>query len=79
MKVIGAKPAPTPCISGTKLSKLSGDPLADPTKYKSMVRALWYLTLIIPDICYSVNQLYQFLYYPANTHLTGAKRILKYL
>jgi hypothetical protein len=58
MKVTGAKPAPTPCISGAKLSKLSGDPLIDPTKYKSMVGVFWYLTLTRPDICYSVNQLY---------------------
>ena len=40
MKITGAKPAPTPCISGVKLSKLSGDPLTDPTEYRSMVGAL---------------------------------------
>ena len=40
MKITGAKPAPTPCISGAKLSKLSGDLLIDPTEYRSMVGAL---------------------------------------
>ena len=79
MKMTGAKPAPTPCISGAKLSKFSGDPLTDPTEYRSIVGALQYLTLTRPDISYSVNQLCQFLHCPTNIHLTAAKRVLRYL
>ena len=65
--ITNVKPAPTPCISGAKLSKLSGDPLSVPTKYRSMVEALRYLILTRPDISYSVNKLCQFLHYPINT------------
>ena len=55
MKMTGAKPAPTPCITGAKLSKFSGDPLSDPTEYRSMVEALQYLTLTRPNISYNGN------------------------
>jgi histone deacetylase 1/2 len=47
MKMTGAKPAPTPCITGAKLSKFSVDPLSDPTEYRSMVEA--------SDISYNIN------------------------
>jgi histone deacetylase 1/2 len=79
MKMTDAKPTPTPCISGAKLSKFSGDPLIDPTAYRSMVGAFQYLTLTRPNISYSVNQLCQFLHFPTNIHLTVAKRVLRYL
>jgi hypothetical protein len=55
MKMTGAKLAPTPCITGAKLSKFSRDPLSDPTEYINMVEALKYLTLTRPDISYNVN------------------------
>jgi hypothetical protein len=57
--MIKAKPCKTPCISGSKLSKLEGEPLTDPTPYRQIVAALQYCTLIRPKIAYSVNQLCQ--------------------
>lgn len=79
MKMTCAKPAPTLCISGVKLSKFLGDPLIDPIEYRCMVEAFQYLTLTKLDISYSVNQLWQFLHCPTNTHLTAAKKVLIYL
>ncbi|KAF5465754.1 hypothetical protein F2P56_015732 [Juglans regia] len=79
MKMVGAKPASTPCTTGGKLSKLSGDPPDDPTEYRTMVGALQYLTLTRPDLSYSVNHLCRFLHCPRTTHLTVAKRVLRYL
>jgi histone deacetylase 1/2 len=79
MKMTRAKLAPTLCISGVKLSKFLGDPLTDPTEYRSMMEAFQYLTLTKLDISYSVNQLCQFLHCSTNTHLTAAKKVLRYL
>jgi hypothetical protein len=53
----GAKPAKSPCASGSKLSKLEGEPLHDPTTYRQVVVALQYCTLTRPEISFSVNQL----------------------
>ncbi|BBG97003.1 hypothetical protein Prudu_005990 [Prunus dulcis] len=50
-----AKPAPTPAISGRRLSISDGDPLPNPTEYHSTVGALQYLTLTHPDIAFAVN------------------------
>jgi transposase InsO family protein len=79
VKMDGAKPASTPCVSGGKLSKFQGDPLSDPKEYRHIVGALQYCTLTRPDIAYSVNQLCQFLHSPTTVHLIAAKRVLRYL
>jgi hypothetical protein len=78
-KMDGAKPASTPCASGGKLSRFTGDPLPDPTEFRHIVGALQYCTLTRPDISYSVNQLCQFLHSPTSVHLIAAKRVLRYL
>lgn len=74
-----AKPYSTPCAFGSKLSKYQGDPLKDAAEYRHIVGALHYCTLTRRDIAYSVNQLCQFLQSPTTTHLSTAKRVLRYL
>ncbi len=71
----GAKPAKSPCASGSKLSKLEGEPLHDPTTYRQVVVALQYCTLTRPEISFSVNQLCQHMHSPSSTHWTPAKRV----
>ncbi|KAM1873468.1 hypothetical protein ACFX13_007300 [Malus domestica] len=78
-KMHGAKPVPTPAVSGRRLSLQDGDPLPDPTEYRSVVGALQYLTLTRPDINFAVNQVCQFLHQPTSTHWAAVKRILRYL
>lgn len=46
----GAIPYSTPVIGGSKLSLLDGDPLPDPSEYRSVVGAQQYLTWTRPDI-----------------------------
>jgi hypothetical protein len=47
----------SPYTSGSKLSRLDGPTLSDPTIYRQVVGALQYCTLTRPEIAYSVNQL----------------------
>jgi histone deacetylase 1/2 len=74
-------PCPTPLSSSEKLSLVDGTPLGpeDSTKYRSIVGGLQYLTLTRPDICFSVNKIYQYLHAPTTAHWTAAKRILRYV
>jgi transposase InsO family protein len=74
-----AKPAKTPCTTGSKLSRFDGTPLPDYSAYRSLVGALQYCTLTRPDISYSVNQLCQHLHHPTSAHWTAAKRVLRFL
>lgn len=63
----------------TRLSGHDGDPLPDPTTYRSLFSGLQYLTLTRPDIAFSVNQVCQFLHQPHTTHMIAAKRILRFV
>ncbi|BBH09856.1 transposable element gene [Prunus dulcis] len=73
------KPCPTPLPSDTRLSCLDGDPLSDPSTYRSMVGGLQYLTLSRPDISFAVNQVCQFMHNPRSSHLQVVKRIFRYI
>jgi hypothetical protein len=71
----------TPLSTTEKLSKHQGEPLsaADSTRYRSVVGALQYLTLIRPDLAFSVNKVCQFLHSPTSVHWSAVKRILRYV
>jgi hypothetical protein len=75
------KPITTLLAVSEKLSVHNGELLSveDSAKYRSIVGALHYLTLTRPDLAYLVNKVCQFLHVPATGHLTGVKRILRYL
>lgn len=75
------KPINTPLATAEKLSKIDGEPLgADgATRYRSIVRALQYLTLTRPDISFSINKICQFLHCPTMVHFAAVKRILRYI
>ncbi|XP_021831397.1 uncharacterized protein LOC110771407 [Prunus avium] len=65
--------------SSTKLSKIGGEPLANPQQYRSIAGALQYVTLTRPELAFSVNKVCQFMYNPTTEHWTAVKRILRYL
>lgn len=76
--MIYAKPMCTPMMVGHKLSS-SGDPLPDPSVYRSIVAALQYVTLTRPDLAFSVNSVCQHMHSPTSSHFKAVKRILRYL
>ena len=49
------KPCSTPVDTQAKLSANLGDPVADPTAYRSLAGALQYLTFTRPDLTYAAG------------------------
>ena len=76
---LGSKPVSTPMEPNLKLNNESGELLADPTSYRSLIGKLTYLTITRPDINYAVNRLSQYIQSPRQPHLDAAYRILQYL
>ncbi|GAB2294442.1 hypothetical protein Dimus_038297 [Dionaea muscipula] len=74
-------PCLTPCQSGIKLLKDTGQPLSDSdaSEFRSIVGCLQYLTFTRPDIAYSVNSVCQFMHQPTDLHFKAAIRILRYV
>ena len=44
-----------------------------------MIGSLMYLTNTIPDLCFAVNTLSQYMVNPNHIHLIGAKHVMRYL
>ncbi|KAL1213817.1 Retrovirus-related Pol polyprotein from transposon RE2 [Cardamine amara subsp. amara] len=90
---LGAKPAKTPLVDGYKVKRKGEkkdkkdlqeeDPLdkpyANPLQYRRLVGKLIYLTLTRPDLCFSVNQVSQYMQKPTVYHWNMVERILRYL
>lgn len=73
------KPATTPVEVQPKLSATDGEVVTDATFYRSITRALQYLTLSHPDIAYGVNQACLHMHAPRDVHWNLVKRILRYI
>nr|GEU77377.1 ribonuclease H-like domain-containing protein [Tanacetum cinerariifolium] len=56
-----------------------GDPVSDPTLYRSLAGALQYLTFTRPDPSYAVQQVCLYMHDPRDVHFTALKRILRYV
>ncbi|CAM8898551.1 unnamed protein product [Rhodiola kirilowii] len=77
--MLDCKPAVTPMDTKHKLGLSEADLLPDPTAYRRLVVRLIYLTVIRPDLSYSVHILSQFMSKPTSDHLTTAYRVLRYI
>ena len=73
------KPCSTPVDTQAKLSADLGDPVADPTAYRSLAGALQYLTFTRPDLTYAVQQVCLHMHDPRESHLAALKRLLRYV
>ncbi|KAG7662884.1 uncharacterized protein J8A68_003568 [[Candida] subhashii] len=71
----------TPFAPGMSLqSNLPGDPLIQPTEYRSLIGKLLYLANTArPDLAFSISQLSHYLQSPRQSHLMAAKRVLRYI
>ncbi|VVA40491.1 PREDICTED: Retrovirus-related Pol poly from, partial [Prunus dulcis] len=58
----------TPCKPHTQVLQTDGEPLADPTMFRSLVGALQYLTFTRPDLAYAVNHVCQYMNNPTEVH-----------
>ena len=72
------KSAPTPVITGLKLSTDDEGSTVDPTLFKRLV-GLMYLTATRPDIMYGVSLISRFMESPKDSHWQAGKRILRYV
>ena len=73
------KPCSTLVDTQAKLSADLGDPVADPTAYRSLAGALQYLTFTRPDLTYAVQQVCFHMPDPRESHLAALKRLLRYI
>jgi hypothetical protein len=73
------KPYSTPVDTQAKLSATLGDPVVDPTAYRSLAGALHYLTFTRPDLTYVVHQICLHMHDPRESHLAALKRLLHYV
>ncbi|XP_021750226.1 uncharacterized protein LOC110715915 [Chenopodium quinoa] len=73
------KPVVTPIDTKSKLSAHDGEPMKDPSLYRSLAGALQYLTFTRPDIAYAVQQICLFMHAPREPHFNALKRIIRYI
>lgn len=74
----GVKPGATP-LSVSPNFNTKTSLFDDPQHYRQLVWALQYLMFTWPDISFAANKVSQFMSYPAVTHFSTVKRILRYL
>lgn len=78
-KMDECKSVDTPMCQKEKLSKEDESERVNETFYRSLVGCLMYLTATRPDILHSVSLLSRFMNCATETHLTSAKRVLRYV
>ncbi|GJU10136.1 ribonuclease H-like domain-containing protein [Tanacetum coccineum] len=71
-------PSRTPIDTESKLGS-DGDPVSDPTLYRSLAGSLQYLTFTRPDISYAVQQVCLYMHDPREPYFLALKRILRYV
>ncbi|GJR02821.1 ribonuclease H-like domain-containing protein [Tanacetum coccineum] len=76
--MVNCNPSRTPIDTESKLGS-DGDPVSDPTLYRSLAGSLQYLTFTRPDISYAVQQVCLYMHDPREPHFSALKRILRYV
>ncbi|XP_027340865.1 uncharacterized protein LOC113854179 [Abrus precatorius] len=77
--MLQSNPAGTPSAVGLHLEQNAAEEPVDPAVYRKMVGSLRYLCHTRPDLNHSVGLISRFMQEPKQSHMTAAKRILRYL
>lgn len=78
-KMHTAEGVSSPINPGQKLLSYGSCPMAHPHTYRSVVRALQYLTITRPELAFAVHKVCQYMHNPLEEHWKCVKRILRYL
>jgi len=78
-EMLGCRSTDSPMDVNTKPLPDQGEFLENIGRYRRLVRKLNYLTVIGPNITFTVSVMSQFLSVPRTTHLEAMMRILRYL
>ena len=78
-KINDCKSVSISLVQNTKLTKADQDEFVDAKHYISLVGSLMHLTTTRPDLMFAVSLLSRYLHQPGSSHLTAAKRILRYI
>ena len=68
-----------PISTGVKLGKDEDSKKVDGSMYRILIGSVLYLTKSRLDILFVVSLLSRFMHSPRDTHLTAAKRVLRYI
>jgi hypothetical protein len=78
-RVMDCNSMATPIVTNPKILSDSSLDLVDTMMYKQLIRYLMYLVNTIPDICFAVNTLSQYMAKPRHVHWITTKHVLRYL
>ncbi|XP_019420266.1 PREDICTED: uncharacterized protein LOC109330488 [Lupinus angustifolius] len=78
-KMSGCNSVETLVESNPKFTKCEDEGIVDATMYRQIVGCLRYLCHSRPKIAYGVGLISRFMRDPRQSHLTAAKRIMRYL
>ncbi|GJY74959.1 uncharacterized mitochondrial protein-like protein [Tanacetum coccineum] len=77
--VLNVKPSAIPMDPIIKLNSTDGEPLSDPSKYRTSVGKLLYLTITRHDLAFAAQALSQFSHDPRTTHYKALIKVLRYI
>ncbi|GKA45943.1 retrovirus-related pol polyprotein from transposon TNT 1-94 [Tanacetum coccineum] len=77
--VLNDKPVTVPIDPVVSLSLTDGDPLPDPSHYRTLVGKLIYLTITRPDISFVAQLLSKLSQAPRTTHMKALLKVLRYI